>query len=203
MNFKEIKNEAKEALVGNRLMYFLALLVVGAIVGAASGACGLGVILMPIFMIGIFIFGKELIKNKKFEFNNVFVGFKDLNHALKAIGVHLLTLLIISLGLILFIVPGIIFALQYSQAIFILTENKEMTVGEAMKESKRIMDGHKIEFFLFNLSFILHFLLVAITFGFYYIYFGPYYSLAKINYYLHLTNQNVVKGVSKTLELDY
>lgn len=191
MELKKIKNEAKEALVNNRFMYFLALLVIWLITGATSPIIGLGIILMPVFTMGIYIMSKTLIKSKNFDFNLVFTGFNDFNHALKAIGVYLLSGLIIAAGGLLLIVPGIIFALQYSQALYIITENKEMGVWEAMQESKRLMKGHKTELFLFHLSFILHFLLTVLTVGIYYIYFGPYYSVAKINYYLHLTNQNI------------
>lgn len=94
--------------------------------------------------------------------------------------------IIVSVGTILLIIPGIIFAMMYAQAPFIMAEHKELGVFEAMHKSKEMMFGKKWNLFVFHFSFIGHFLLSAITFGIYGLYFIPYYQLALINYYQHL-----------------
>lgn len=185
MDFSQIKAEAKEAIVGNRMMLFLAILVEMLIVGMLSNF-GVGFLVQPILAGGIFILSKKLLESRTFDFNDLFACFKDLTHAAKLLGVSLLTGLIIIGGFILFIIPGIIFAYQYSQAIYVMVENPEMGVWDAMKESKRLMVGHKFEFFIFGLSFIGHILLILITLGIYYIFFAPYLQAAMTNYYLHL-----------------
>ena len=55
---------------------------------------------------------------------------------------------------LLFVVPGIIAYLRYSQAFFILEDHPDWGVMECIAESKRIMQGNKSRFFCLNLSFI-------------------------------------------------
>jgi uncharacterized membrane protein len=190
MNFRMIKDETKEALVGNRFVIFLMILVIGIVVSSLSSLGGLGIILSPITTAGMFLVCKHVMKQKKVELNLLFDPFKDINQAIKLIGVYLLTMIITALGMLLLIIPGIIFAFQYSQAINVMAENPEIGIWDAMKKSKEIMVGHKFELFVFGLSFIGHILLVIITIGIYAIYFIPYYQTAMVNYYLHITGQN-------------
>lgn len=200
MNFKVIKNEAKVALEGNRFMYFLTLFVIGAIAGSFSffstKVPGLSFISSIISLItvvlnaGLYLLSRDLLEGKSFDFNRVFYFFKDLNHALKIIGVSLLVGLIVLGGFILLIIPGIIFGYQYSQAIYVMAENPEMRVGDALKKSKEMMRGYKLDLFVFQLSFIGHILLGIITLGIYFIYISPYITVATHNYYIHLKNNH-------------
>ena len=54
----------------------------------------------------------------------------------------------------LFIVPGIIAAIRYSQAFYVLVDDPEKSIRECMNESKRMMRGNKAKFFCLTLSFI-------------------------------------------------
>ena len=60
----------------------------------------------------------------------------------KYLGMYLLVALVIAAGLILLIVPGIIFALMFMFAPLIVIE-RELGPIDAMKESNRITRGHK------------------------------------------------------------
>lgn len=62
--------------------------------------------------------------------------------------------LYIFLWSLLLIIPGIIKTYSYAMTPYIMAENPEMTVSEAIKESMRIMDGQKMSLFFLNLSFI-------------------------------------------------
>ena len=181
----------------------LAVLVVSAICAVATPILGLGVFISPVLMGGLYLLGRLLLKEKQFDFYKVFELFKDLNHALKVIGVYFLTALIVLGGLILFFIPGIIFIYRYSQAPFIMVDNPNMGIWDAMKESQKLMHGHKFELILFQLSFIGHFLLGIITFGIYLLYVIPYIQISMYNYYLHLTGQNGLsnKNDSNVLEI--
>lgn len=200
MVFRDIKEEAKKALVGNRLMYLFAIIVIMAITSLGSFLAGIGAIISPVLMGGLFILSLSLLEGKTFDFSNVFKLFKDLNHALKMIGVALLTMFIVMLGFLLLIIPGLIFAFQYSQALYVMVENPEIGIWDAMKESKRLMVGHKFELFVFNFSFILHMLLGIITFGLYYFYFIPYFQVSMHNYYKHLRGKNTT---NETVEVEF
>lgn len=186
MDFRSLKIEAKEALVGNRLMFLLVILVAGIL----GGIPAIGIVVSPIIMAGVFVIGKKLLKDKEVQIDPIFTYFKDLEHGLKIFLVNILVGVIVALGLILFIIPGIIFALKYAQAVYIMSENKDMDVMEALRQSGRMMDGYKMNLFLFGLSFILHFLLGIITFGIYMLYAIPYIQLSMYNYYLHLKQKS-------------
>lgn len=83
----------------------------------------------------------------------------------------------------LLVIPGIIKGLSYSMATYILADHPEMTARQALNESKRIMDGHKMDLFLLELSFIGWLLLVGITCGIAIIYVGPYMNATMVNFY--------------------
>ena len=60
-----------------------------------------------------------------------------------------------------------------------------------MSESKRIMDGHKFELFVLQLSFFLWYLLGAITLGIAYIYIVPYYEATITNFYNTIKDKKI------------
>lgn len=62
--------------------------------------------------------------------------------------------LFIMLWSLLFIVPGIIAAYKYRMAPYLLIDHPEMRPMECIRESKRMMNGHKGDLFLLDLSFI-------------------------------------------------
>jgi uncharacterized membrane protein len=91
---------------------------------------------------------------------------------------------------LLFYIPGIIAALRYSQAFYILADNPGMTATEAIEESKRMTDGHKWDLFVTGLSFIGWALLGACTFGILtFIYVIPYQNATFANCYRFLKDQ--------------
>jgi uncharacterized membrane protein len=190
MNYAQVKNESKEALRGN---WFLVLLIV--VVIDALTASGIGNLISPVLFAGLVLTIRHMLKSREVNFNLCFEYFKDLTHALKLVAVALLYGLIVFAGFILLIVPGIIFAMQYSQAIYIMAENKDLDIFDALRKSREMMIGYKLDLFVFYLSFIPNVLLVIITFGIYALYFIPYYFTAMVNYYLHLSKQNVTTEV--------
>ncbi len=99
----------------------------------------------------------------------------------------ILVSVICGIGFMLLIVPGIILALRYSMSAFMAAEaEEEFDVIETMKKSATMMDGHKWEYFVFQLSFIGWYLLGIITLGIAYIWILPYVTVAEINYYEEL-----------------
>ncbi len=201
MDRKIIKEEAKEALVGKRLMLLVVILIVG-ILSAGLMTIGIGVLVAPILTVGLFYVVKDVLYKKDIDANMFVEPFKDLNHALKVVAVNFLVMLIVIVGLFLFIIPGIIFGLMYSQAIFIIAEDKNISIMDTLKKSKELMKGRKMDLFVFYLSFIGHIILGVITFGIYMLYIIPYLETSIVNYYLHLTNQTI-KDVEIVKEADY
>jgi uncharacterized membrane protein len=55
---------------------------------------------------------------------------------------------------LLFIIPGVIAAFRYSQAVFIMLDNPELSALECIRASKVMMRGRKFEYFVLELSFL-------------------------------------------------
>ena len=100
-----------------------------------------------------------------------------------AIGARLLSMLYVLLGYICFIIPGIMATYSYSMVFFVLAENPEMTAREALKESKRIMKGHRWQLFCLEISFIGWILLSILTLGIALIWVMPYTQAAYASFY--------------------
>lgn len=117
------------------------------------------------------------------KFSDLWYGF---NNMLRAIGVTLLVGVIVFIGSILFIIPGIILAFMYSQVYYIMAENPEMSIMNCLKESSRIMKGHKMDLFILELSFLGWGILMVITLGIAGLYVLPYYNATLTNFYLDI-----------------
>ena len=74
---------------------------------------------------------------------------------------------------------------------FILADNPNLTSSEALSESIRIMDGHKFDLFVLQLSFFLWYILGAITFGIAYVYVVPYYEATMVNFYNEIKDKKI------------
>ncbi len=105
---------------------------------------------------------------------------------LKYIGLALFVSLFTWLWSLLFVIPGVIASLRYSQALFVMIEHPEMGIRECVNESKRIMKGRLMEYFVLDLSFIPWGLLTSITFGIAGIYVMPYMIVTMAGYYLKI-----------------
>lgn len=99
----------------------------------------------------------------------------------------LLTGLYIALWSLLFIIPGIIAALRYSMAPFILAENPEMTPSEAIQASSDLMQGYKWDLFCLDLSFIGWALLNVLTLGIGSLWLNPYMNVSYAAFYRRIT----------------
>ena len=91
------------------------------------------------------------------------------------LGVYLIILLLM--------IPYVIIINAYAQSVFVLCEYPDMAPMDCIRASKAMMKGRRWELFVLNLSFILWYLLVVVTFGIAIIYVGPYVSVTLANYY--------------------
>jgi len=124
------------------------------------------------------------IRKKDFNLLSIF-NFYD-KRILKVWGVTLLISLFTMLWSLLFVVPGIIALLSYSQYMYILIDNENYSSLQIINESKRMMDGYKGDYFSFIISFIGWFLLSMLTFGIALIYVMPYVTISSTLYYNEL-----------------
>ena len=100
---------------------------------------------------------------------------------------QLLMNLFITLWSLLFVIPGIIAAFAYSQTIYIMLDNPQISPLEAIGASKQLMRGHKFDYFTLQLSFLGWAYLSIFTFGLLGIWLNPYMQVTMANYYNALT----------------
>lgn len=62
--------------------------------------------------------------------------------------------ILVSIGLVFFIVPGIVLYICYSQSRYIMLEHPEMSVIKCMAASRKLMRGRIGEYFMLSLSFL-------------------------------------------------
>jgi uncharacterized membrane protein len=199
MILSEIRQEARVQLQGlwtNLVpvwfIYFLIMFGATAIFRGGTeffGTVTIWILGGPLMM-GITRLFLKIYHKEPFEFGQMFDGFKEWGRTLAA---YLLILLFTFLWLLLLIVPGIIAGLSYSMTFFIMAEDPEITASDAIRKSKEMMMGHKMELFLLGLSFFGWMILAAIPFGLGFLWLESY-MMASFTIFYHK-----IKGVEEAV----
>lgn len=185
-SFTELKDEALRKLEGKWGLSVVVVLLVG-VISAAAGLIPFGSLLiggpLTLGVAGHFL---RVARSEAVDLNLVFDGFKQFGNAL---GAYLLMILIVALGFVLLIVPGIMAAMALSQTFNIMRDEPELGAVDALKKSHAMMDGHKMDLFLFNLSFIGWALLCILTLGLGFLVLAPYISTSNAIFYNYISGQ--------------
>ena len=202
MDRATLKENAKKSLKGKYKNAIIVLLIAGVItflVSFVSGIIG-GALdfnenntktlnsIISFFVIGLFYFGYlsfflKISRNKEVEVNELW---SKTNMYLSYLGLSILVGIIVSIGFVLFIIPGIILALMYSQVFFIMLDDEKIGITDAMKKSREMMNGHKWEYFVLILSFFGWMFLGILTFGILLFWVVPYMNVTTCNFYNQL-----------------
>lgn len=198
MTTSEMKALAKERLKGKRGTAIGVMLLSGALTMLASGITSfLGPLAIIVTMLvsgpltlGMTIFFLHIYSGEQENIGDLFEGFKTFSGAfmlmfLKSIFTFLWSLL--------FVIPGIIKSYSYSMSFYILAENPEISGNEALKRSKEMMNGHKMELFVFWFSFIGWIFFGMITLGIGFLYVMPYIDTATAVFYANLAHDGVIQ----------
>ncbi|CAK7022031.1 MAG: hypothetical protein PEGG_00906 [Paraeggerthella hongkongensis] len=136
---------------------------------------------------GLCQFSINLIKkDAPAEFNVLFSKFSNLG---KCLLLNLAMWLLIFAWSLLLIVPGIIAAYRYAMAPYIMAQNPDIGVMDAIGQSKELMRGHKGRLFWLSLTFIGWVLLSVLTFGIGFLWLNPYMEAVQAAFYLERTDQ--------------
>lgn len=186
MSFRQLKLNAAYALGNNRGLAIVIILIQTVLFSLLSPTA-LGLILIMPLNIGLAYAFIKMSRNEPAEFNDLLRSLQSdyLSHLVQ------LTLKILYLFLwsLLLFIPGIIKNYSYFMVEYILADNPQEK--DAITKSREMMNGHKFELFLLQLSFIGWFILSALTFGILYlIYVGPYYQQTMANYYIALKSKD-------------
>lgn len=185
-----LKTTAREQIKGKIGILFLCTLISLGILSLSGTIPGIGsvvaIVVNPIISFGIILIYLDVVNGINVEIPTLFKGFGE--NFSKIWITYFLMELYIALWSLLFVIPGIIKGISYSMAPYILAENPHLTPSEALKQSKEMTNGYKMDLFILELSFIGWILLGAITFGIAYVYVLPYMQATFTNAYYELKN---------------
>ena len=177
MNNSEIIKETKSILKGNYnkviVPFFLFAIISGVLqnkdiissiysdYGVFSGAVYSVLVLVvgSVIAVGLASFSLSIIEGQM-DINKLKDGLSIVN---KAFIFYVLYIVIVVLGFICLIVPGIIFSLMFSQIYYILCKDPEIEVIDAFKKSAAMMNGHKWQYFKLSLRYGFYFFLSIFT----------------------------------------
>jgi hypothetical protein len=143
---------------------------------------------------GLTLFALRIAKGEPFQFGDVF---SRMNLFVTMFVIQLLTGLLVTMAGFPLIVPGVILALFWSLAIM-LAVDRELGPLEAMKQSWRLTNGHKLDIFLFwllvlGLALVCTFCTCCLGF----LVVNPVISVAFAFIYLRITGQPVVSEAGR------
>lgn len=137
--------------------------------------------------VGFALFTISILRTKTGEMSMLFSQYSKY---IKILLVDMYRFILVFLQLLLFIIPGIVAAFSYSMTDYILADNDEIGVTEAVTLSKEMMKGHKWQYFCVNMSFLGWFILSGMTAGLLYVaYVGPYYNITMAAFYERVKNE--------------
>ena len=129
----------------------------------------------------------KLVRGEEPEFNDIIETIKE--RWLSILLVELIVGVVVSVCAIFFVIPGIIMALAYAMAGYLVVDT-DLEAMEVVKKSRAMMKGYKWNYFVFGLSFIGWILLVPFTLGILIIWLIPYMIVSMALYYENLKEIN-------------
>lgn len=163
--------------IGTFLLYSLFVSCAGAF--KTSGSI-IGLIIAGPFMLGAARFSLNIARRHEARVEQLFQGF---NNFLQALGTYLLMLLFVCLWTLLLIIPGIVAALSYAMAFYILADEPSVSAGDALRRSKAMMQGHKWKLFGLCFRFFLLALLCVLTLGIGFLWLIPFVHVTMAGFY--------------------
>ena len=119
-------------------------------------------LLSTVLLAGFAIYCLGVQSGREMPFDSLFDAFPFAGQVI------LLTLaqgLLIALGFILFVVPGVVLAFSYAFSLYYLCEDPDAGVIEALRRSRLALQGYKWSLFELTISFRPRVLLVAVPIG--------------------------------------
>lgn len=182
VRFNKSQLEQLRQLINDNAMFQRIVAVLGGI-ALTVGLIGLlyTFLVGNLIRVGISKIRLSAYRQGSFSTEDLFAGFKQYG---RCVGAMALYTLFVSLGTILFIVPGIIVALGLYEVPFLLVDDPTVSGMDVIRRSWENMKGHKGELFGLILSFIGWLLLSILTCGILAVFYtGPYMALAEAGFY--------------------
>lgn len=207
MTRAELKQQAKEALRGNWgwaiLIALFTEIIIGILpTGATTADRGNAALIGTISTGAVGLLGGIIAAGMMYTFLNLIDGHRENNYFSavfsgftqgRFVPTFLTTLLsgiFVWLWSLLLVIPGLIKSYSYAMAPYIVKDmvdsGQEVAPTEAITASRQLMDGHKFELFVLDLSFIGWGFLSILTFGIGFLWLVPYIQVTKAAFYRNL-----------------
>lgn len=156
------------------------------------------ILILSVFMAKLIIdvgFMRYCLKISRNEEADIKVLFDGSALYLKIVFLKLLHIFFITLWSLLFIFPGIIAYYSYRQSFYILLDKPDTAPLDCIRQSKRMMDGYKLELFFLDISFVGWMLLDQVvtlyaTLRLFSIWLSPYIGVTRAGFYNQLLSDN-------------
>lgn len=137
--------------------------------------------------LGLVIFSLSISRDEEASVEQLFEGF---NHLGKSIGAYIVISIIISIGILLLIIPGIIAALSVSMTFYIIADDDSIGVLDAIKKSNEMMNDHRWKLFYLYLRFFGWGIACLLTFGLGFLWLIPYIQVSVAKFYEDIKDNN-------------
>lgn len=189
MTRQEIKARAKDQLGNNLfcnawLFAVLACFIFSVICSAAGSIIvGIGAVIVtgPLSFGLNYLFLKQARDNQPMELGDLFKGFSEDFSQNLLIG--LMTAIFTALWSLLLIVPGIVKAYSYAMVYYIKADHPEYNWRQCIAESQAMMNGHKMDLFIMDLSFIGWMIVGSLCLGVGTLWVSAYMEAARAHFY--------------------
>ena len=196
MENNQIMKEAQESLKGKWGISIAACLIAGVItimitilggylINEDWGGNLLSLFVTPPIGVGLALFFLNIHSGNKLEIKTIFNPFKEV--WFNSVLAYFMMIVIIIIGSILFIIPGIIAFLMFSQVFYIIAEDNKIDPYNALVKSKKMMEGNKWKLFKIMLIILLLAIVCILTLGIGFIWLAPYQNAVYAKFY------NVIK----------
>ena len=215
MTSSELKLKAKERLMGKKknaaIVIFVMMLILMVVSGVLSAIFPgktelkdiggikytytqsnpivsiISLVFSTFLYFGFYSYCMKIARGEEPELNDLF---SKGNLVLKVFVTSLLVALVVCLGYIALIIPGIILSFAYSMYTLIYIDNPEIGIIESMKKSRLMMKGHKWEYFCLMISFLGWMILSVFTCGLLLFWLLPYIGVTTILFYDSIREEN-------------
>lgn len=204
MDYSKLRAQARQALHGKWTWAVILTLLTGIMCGIIYWLIGdVAILVISLITTGVLYALLDLVdtgKNESNYFSAMFSAFTK-DRAIPVFLNWLLSTIFISLWTLLLVVPGIIKAIAYSQSQYIVKDmvdsGQDLTATEAISKSRELMQGHKWEYFVLQLTFIGWYLLGIISFGIGMLWVTPYVETTNAEYYRKLAGDKFKTPMTK------
>ena len=164
------------------LIPMVGCLIYDAVVSITSNI-GVGLLLVGFFELSLATFLLHPVRTgEDANLGDLIKGFTAPN-AVSSFLTGIMKNIFIALWTLLFIIPGLVKLYSYALTGYIRHDRPELSYSETITESRRLMNGHKLDLFLLDLSFIGWYLLGALCCGVGTFFVIPYHQLSRALFY--------------------